>query len=91
MFENNRGNVPIPLFGSPFSVIGTETRHCLHGSTKVIHNISDYDVLSSCIYDGRGGYNPKSTGAHDYASKKRIQLQNRYKTNTTLASIAQRD
>ena len=35
IFEHKRGNVPISIFGNPFVIIGTEIRHCLHGSEKV--------------------------------------------------------
>ena len=28
--------MPIQFFGKPFSIKSTETRHCLHGPTKVI-------------------------------------------------------
>ena len=35
IFEHKRGNVPISIFGNPFVIIGTEVRHCLHGSEKV--------------------------------------------------------
>ena len=38
VFEDNRGNIPIKFFGHPFLVESAETRHCLHGSIKVLGN-----------------------------------------------------
>ena len=35
VFEHNGGNVPIQFFGKPFTIVSNETRHCLHGPTKV--------------------------------------------------------
>lgn len=35
IFEHKCGNVPISIFGNPFVIIGTDVRHCLHGSEKV--------------------------------------------------------
>ena len=35
VFEHNGGNVPIQFFGKLFTIVSSETRHCLHGPTKV--------------------------------------------------------
>ena len=35
VFEHNGGNAPIQFFGKPFTIVSIETRHCLHGPTKV--------------------------------------------------------
>ena len=36
VLENNRGNVPIQLFGHPFSISSSETRHCTAISIYVV-------------------------------------------------------
>ena len=47
MFEHKRGNIPLSIFGNPFVIIGTETRHCLHGSEKV-HRI--FSLIHAIIF-----------------------------------------
>ena len=47
VFENNRGKVPMHLFGHPFSICSSETRLCIHESTKVSYNYSKQTEFES--------------------------------------------
>ena len=47
IWEHKGGNVPISFFGSPFEILSSDTRHCLHGNLQVRQKI---DFSSNIIF-----------------------------------------